>query len=94
MIFRNYMEVVVGEELDKITKKNVDVCRCARCRNDILAHALNQLPSRYIVSNDMYTKMDMLRGQFAIDVISRLVEAVEVVKANPRHSEADLGGLE
>ena len=86
MEFRNYMEVIVRDELAKLGK-SVAHCDCEKCRHDIMAYALNNLPPRYIVSNEFYPRLDLMRGQYAIDIMAKLVEGIELVNNNPRHDE-------
>ncbi|MFO7295729.1 MAG: late competence development ComFB family protein [Clostridia bacterium] len=85
---KNYMEDVVFHHLDGILK-HTDCCKCQRCRMDIAAYALNQLPSKYVVTRkgEVYSKLLELQQQFETDVIIAIIKAVEVVKKNPRHDE-------
>ena len=84
MQLRNYMEVIVFGEVDKVVK-GYDMCKCERCINDIAAYALNNLPPKYSVSNEIYSRLNMLHSQFKVDVMTKLVEGTELVKNNPRH---------
>lgn len=90
---KNYMEDVVFHHLDDILK-DADCCRCQRCRMDMAAYALNQLPSKYVVTRkgEVYSKLLELQQQFETDVIIALVKAIEVVKKNPRHDEMHVQG--
>lgn len=85
---KNYMEDVVFKYLDSIIA-STDCCRCQRCRMDIAAYALNQLPSKYVVTRkgEVYSKLLELQQQFETDVIIAIVKAIEVVKKNPRHDD-------
>ncbi|MFS8500785.1 MAG: late competence development ComFB family protein [Caldicoprobacter sp.] len=85
---KNYMEDVVFHHLDDILS-DTDCCKCQRCRMDIAAYALNQLPSKYVVTRkgEVYSKLLELQQQFETDVIIAIIKAVEVVKKNPRHDE-------
>ena len=84
MKLRNYMEVLINEAIDAVLK-NSDGCTCDRCREDIKAYALNNLPPKYIVANELYTKLAILQSQFTIDVITKLAEAAEIIKKRPNH---------
>ncbi|MBF7083334.1 late competence development ComFB family protein [Desulfallas sp. Bu1-1] len=87
----NYPEVAVRELIDEVLenykKKNPDICDCERCRNDIMALALNNLPVKYIVTEKghIYTKaiFDQIGGK--AQVIAALTAAIQKVHKFPRH---------
>jgi len=88
MNIKNYMEEVVYMLLDDILK-DLNVCKCDKCKMDIAAMALNQLPARYIVTEkgELYSKINALRQQFEVDVISAITKAAVLVKRSPRHDD-------
>jgi competence protein ComFB len=83
----NYMEDVVSNLFDDMSDSVGDVCKCSKCRLDILAIALNNLPSRYVVTERgrVYAKLDQVEIQFKADVARELTKAVAVVKTRPQH---------
>jgi len=83
---RNYMETCVNEIMRDIGK-SLDCCACEHCQNDIRALALNLLPPKYVATRkgQLYSKIDSLRNQFSVDIITALTKAVAVVKMHPRH---------
>lgn len=83
----NYMEDVVAEMFDQMADSTNGVCKCGKCRLDILAIALNNLPSRYVVTDRgrVYAKIIELELQFKTDVVRELTKAVAVVKTRPQH---------
>lgn len=83
---KNYMEEVVYGMFDDVLK-DLNVCTCEKCRMDIAAIALNQLPAKYIVTEkgELYSKINTLRQQFEVDVISAITKAAVLVKRTPRH---------
>lgn len=87
MPLKNYMEDVVVGELNSVLEKLDDVCDCQKCREDIVAYALNRLPAKYVVTDlgNIYTKLNQTKAQAQADVVVQLTEAAKVVKANPRH---------
>ena len=89
MELRNLMEALVMQRLDEVlTEDNNDkVCRCEQCRLDMAAIALNDLPSRYVVTQrgETYSKADLLEVQRFVDVLTALAKAVKIVQNNPRH---------
>jgi competence protein ComFB len=85
---KNYMEEVVRYLLDE-TLKDINMCQCNKCKMDIYAMALNELPPKYIVTKkgELYSKINILKQQFEVDVISAITRAAILVKRSPRHDE-------
>ncbi|MCL2068630.1 MAG: late competence development ComFB family protein [Oscillospiraceae bacterium] len=81
----NLMECILLEKMDH-TMKMLRSCDCQRCRGDILAIALNQLPCAYVVDcARVAEKVSEMRRLHEVKVTSALIMAVQTVKANPRH---------
>lgn len=82
----NYMEEIVFDMLDDILH-DMNVCTCDRCRVDVAAKALNDLPPQYVVTRkgEVFSKINNLRAQFEVDVISAITKAAILVKRNPNH---------
>lgn len=83
---KNYMEEVVFNQMDKVLNK-MDVCKCEKCRMDIAAMVLNNLPTKYVVTDkgELYSKVSTLMNQFEVDAISNITSAALKVNSNPRH---------
>ena len=81
----NFMEDMVWSKMEH-TLKVLDGCGCERCRQDIAAIALNELPTLYAVAdqNDAYY-LKKLRGAYEVKVTAALIRAVQQVKKSPRH---------
>jgi len=88
---KNYMEEIVLSAMDDILR-DINVCTCERCRYDIAAKALNDLPPQYIVTKkgEIYSKINNLKAQFEVDVISAITKAAILVKRNPKHDNKDI----
>ncbi len=86
MILKNYMEEVAFRAFDDVTK-GMDICKCEKCKLDIIAIALNKLPTKYVVTDkgELYAKVDNLRGQFEADIITAMTQAAMTVGKNPKH---------
>lgn len=90
-MIKNYIELAVEEMLDDVlenyAKKNPDTCTCPRCRLDVMAIALNQLPTRYVVTNEggIYTKVAMEQVGGRAQVIAAILSGIQMVQKNPRH---------
>lgn len=82
----NYMEYSVDKLIDKVIQ-NSDVCKCERCRLDIKAITLNNLPPKYVVTpkGELFSKVSTLEYQFEVNIITEITKAIAVVKKNKRH---------
>lgn len=85
-LLKNYMEEIVFNLLKEVLD-DINVCTCEKCMLDIAAIALNDLPPKYIVTEkgELYTKVNALKQQFEVDVISAITKAAVLVKRKPRH---------
>lgn len=88
MIIKNYMEEIVFHSMDDVLK-DINMCKCETCRMDIAAKALNDLPPQYVVTvkGEVYSKINNLKIQFEVDVISAITKAAVLVKRYPRHDK-------
>jgi len=86
MEIKNYMEEVVFHCMDEVLK-DINMCKCEVCMMDIAAKALNDLPPQYVVTKKgvVYSKINNLKVQFEVDVISAITKAAVLVKRYPRH---------
>ncbi|HWP51466.1 MAG TPA: late competence development ComFB family protein [Clostridia bacterium] len=49
-MYRNVMEELVEDKVDRLWKTHT-ACTCERCREDVIALSLNNLPPQYVVSD-------------------------------------------
>lgn len=83
---KNQMEdavfLILGEML-----KGKDICKCEKCKKDIMALALNNLPTKYVVTEkgEVYAKTDLLSRQFRTDIAIQVLNAIKKVSENPNH---------
>ncbi len=86
----NVMETFVDSQLDSVLKKISGFCQCSRCRQDVRAMALNNLPPRYVNTHkgDIYTRLNVLDHAEIARVILEITKAAKVVMANPRHDSS------
>lgn len=87
----NIMEELVEETLDNLSGQ-IEFCKCDRCRNDIVASALNHLPPQYAVSpcGISISKIKNLRYQHQADIQKELINTILLVSEHPRHTPEDL----
>lgn len=84
-VLHNFMEDMVQEKLEH-TMTVLESCDCPRCRKDISALALNQLPPAYAVAQgDPAKYIKKLKGNYEVKVTASLIKAIQIVKKNPRH---------
>lgn len=85
---KNVMETLVDQKIDHVIEL-LKGCSCPRCRLDVTAWALNQLPAKYVVTKkgELFAKAATLNLQYDTDILTALTQAVELVKANPRHDQ-------
>ncbi len=84
---KNYMEIVVEHKLNDILSY-VNICKCNKCRLDIMAIALNDLPPKYVVTDmgELFAKVGELASQFEVDAETALIKAALFVGKNPKHA--------
>lgn len=87
MKIQNYMEEVVQDELETLLSERADVCKCQKCRYDMMVFALNRLPPKYVITDRgrLYTKLKEQELQFKTDVVKELTKAISVITKNPTH---------
>jgi competence protein ComFB len=83
---KNTMEDVINKNIDSILNV-MNICKCEKCRADIMAISLNQLPAKYVVteSGELYTKVRELEPQFEVNVETEIIKAAIFVTKNPQH---------
>lgn len=88
MEIKNFMEDVVATYVGDVRESDPELCRCERCKFDVMALALNDLKPKYVVlpKGYAYARMDELEAQFQADTIIAVTRALKVVKERPRHT--------
>lgn len=87
-LYHNVLEDLVEEEYEKCAPV-AHCCTCERCHADVVAYALNQLPTQYAVTSTgkNLTKANNLRRQHMADIEAALARGFQVVSEFPRHDE-------
>ena len=72
-IYKNIMEDIVENKMNQI-QGTLGCCTCEHCRSDIIAHALNHLPGKYVVTprGEIYSKTYALGLQHGTDITAAL----------------------
>lgn len=83
----NKMEVMVEQAVSESLSRQKEVCGCERCKSDMIALALNTLPSRYVVTllGEAVTNVDLESSQWKADIMMAVYRAIEIVRGRPRH---------
>lgn len=90
-MIKNYIELAVEEMVDDVlknyAKSNPGTCICTRCRLDIMAIALNNLPTRYVVTDEggIYTKVAIEQVAGRAQVVAAILNSIKLVQKSPRH---------
>jgi competence protein ComFB len=88
IIVHNTMEELVFRYIDKAFKREeTDMCTCERCKMDVAAIALNNLPTKYVATDKggIYVKIQEMEIQYVVDVIREVTMAMDKVKVHPSH---------
>lgn len=88
LIVHNTMEELVFRYVDKaFQREETDMCKCERCKMDVAAIALNNLPTKYVATDkgSIYVKIQEMEIQYIVDVIREVTMAMEKVKVHPSH---------
>ena len=84
---QNLLEEEVIITVNRLTDNSKDKCHCDKCKLDMAAIALNNLPPMYVVTNEgmLYGKVKNMTQQFNADVILQVTKAMDIVWKNPHH---------
>ncbi len=87
MELHNYMEDAVSKNIEKVLSKYDNICKCNKCKLDIAAIALNNLPTYYTVTEKgmLYSKVKELEPQYEVDIVREITKAIKVVSKQPHH---------
>jgi competence protein ComFB len=82
----NVVEIIANETIADVMER-MDMCTCSRCTGDVLALALNSLPTKYVTSDagKQYIQLAAFKKQFETDVEIALMKVCMTVKAAPNH---------
>lgn len=88
MELHNYIEKVVREVLEEILSRKNDICKCEKCRLDMMAIALNNLPPQYYVSDkgEVFSKLMSTYADMRTKVLTEVTKAVMQVEKRPSHA--------
>ncbi|MFA5478663.1 MAG: late competence development ComFB family protein [Candidatus Muiribacteriota bacterium] len=81
----NVIEEIVVEKIRELAESDNEFNWNEKNILDSAAIALNQLPVKYIVTRkgEAYVKLEFLKIQYKVDIITEIIQAMEKVKKNP-----------
>ncbi|GMA63962.1 late competence development ComFB family protein [Alicyclobacillus fastidiosus] len=94
MAVYNVTEYLATDMLASAEVRRFLTCSCQQCANDVLAMALNHLPTRYVSTEQgsVYVKADYLHPQWQSDVLAELIRAAQRVALQPHHDKLGTEG--
>ncbi len=86
---KNMSEELVDLYLDECIEKS-GMCKCPTCRIDVMIHALNHMPPRYVATSvgEAMVRHAAQNTQGVADILTAIINAINVVREHPRHDEA------
>ena len=86
VICANIMEIR-GERKAETYMELFGLCCCDRCKMDVQALALTELPAKYVVmaKNELPLRLSLYEGRMNTAVTAQILRACKVVLAEPRH---------
>lgn len=84
----NVTELLLFDILDDVLAEYGNFCGCERCRMDVAAIALNNLPTNYVVTEEGEVKKRVaaLAFQMRVDITLAIFKGVEIVRKHPHHT--------
>lgn len=78
---------IFPEVIDSYRKRQLPVCTCQRCLDDIVALALNYLPPHYVATEkgEIITNVDFQKIGGRAEVFIQICHAIKRVSEFPRH---------
>jgi competence protein ComFB len=80
------METIVHERMDHLLD-NFDCCKCDICKDDMLALALNNLPSKYVTTQTgaLLGRTETLNQSAMQSLDIHIIQAINKVAKQPNH---------
>ena len=86
----NVMQTLVEDKTDKYMKM-FGLCTCNRCRIDVVALALSNLPPKYVVAkpHELIPRLSMYEQKFSVVVVTQVMSACRKVLDRPHHQRKE-----
>ena len=89
-IIFNVMQALVEDKADKYIKM-FGLCNCSRCRIDVVALALSNLPPKYVVAkpHELIPRLSIYEQKFSAAVVTQVMSACRKVLERPHHQRKE-----
>ena len=86
VICANIMEILVERKAETYMEL-FGLCCCDRCKMDVQALALTELPAKYVVmgKNELPLRLSLYEGRMNTAITAQILRACKVVLEEPRH---------
>jgi len=83
-VMKESVELLLDFDIEEL-----GICGCKRCRADIMAHILNNIPPKYVVTpeDEVFSRISAYSRQGKAALLIAIHEAAKAVRANPQHSD-------
>lgn len=83
---KNVVKEVVWDLVEN-NLQSLNICKCSKCKHDVLALTLNNVKPKYVVTQRgaLISKTDYMSRTAQMDLITEIARAARIVKENPRH---------
>ena len=89
---KNALEEMVLEVYAQLRARHPEYCSCERCRDDVIAQALNKARPRYIGGSPIgaaVTRVSLSSDSARAEIAVVVFDAMRRVHLNPRHGPED-----
>lgn len=86
----NVTQALVEDKVEKYMKM-FGLCTCNRCRIDVIALALSNLPAKYVVAkpHELIPRLSMYEQRYNAAVVTQVMSACRKVLARPHHARKE-----
>ena len=87
MQLQNIMLNIVSDLLDQILLKRYNICKCEKCRTDIIAYVLSRIPAKYVTTDvgAISTLVEQEKVENEAEIIRKIIEAIKTIGKYPQH---------
>jgi competence protein ComFB len=84
---RNIIEDIAVDFLNSALSARIDICTCAKCKNDMLAYVLSRVPAKYVTTEfgALHTIIEQTKLEKEAEVGRATIAAIEIISKSPRH---------
>ena len=88
---KNIVEDLARDCLHSAINMRYDICTCAVCKNDMLAHVLSHVPAKYVTTEQgaLHTVIQQSRIEYQAQIARAVIEAIDIVSKSPRHEQKE-----